>query len=229
MSSRPNQSISEADPISERSIFTFPMTLRGQPNFVLRMDVIPPPSDYMYPIFASSFGDLQVSYDAISNRFVEMVIAEEESKILESHPERKIHPSLKETLNQTIFCSICQATSEKEEKMIELKCQHVFHSTCISEWVSRKNECPVCRQSIPIIIEKKKTKVCKSVLNKTACWYKEKCRFAHTPSELNPKRCRYGEECWQYLVRHRPKGKCTFLHPTENVGEYCQRLGICFQ
>ena len=182
---------------------------------------------------------LQLSYDAINDRFIEMAIEIEEANILEPHPERKLDSNLKEMSGQTVFCSICQATSEKEEKVIELKCQHIFHSACISEWASRKNECPVCRQSIPIIVSKEKTKVCKSVINKTACWYKEKCRFAHSLSELNPRECRYGEECRHYFIRnrrysHRPeyyvaKGKCQFLHFSEDVGQYCQRLGIEFQ
>jgi|UniRef100_A0A6C0BRH1 hypothetical protein len=39
-------------------------------------------------------------------------------------------------------CSIC--FNHIHEKYI-LKCNHVFHETCILKWTQIKNECPLCR------------------------------------------------------------------------------------
>lgn len=42
-------------------------------------------------------------------------------------------------------CSICLNFDECEEKIVELKCKHKFHHHCISQWVSKVNSCPMCK------------------------------------------------------------------------------------
>jgi len=42
-------------------------------------------------------------------------------------------------------CTICMETFSKSQKVIELPCNHVFHSGCISKWFEAKNTCPNCR------------------------------------------------------------------------------------
>ena len=34
------------------------------------------------------------------------------------------------------------------EKAAMLKCLHSFHQTCISQWLTHKKECPVCRTDL---------------------------------------------------------------------------------
>jgi hypothetical protein len=43
-------------------------------------------------------------------------------------------------------CSICLGEYEKEEDIIKIRCSHIFHKTCLSEWEKNDNNtCPVCR------------------------------------------------------------------------------------
>ena len=42
-------------------------------------------------------------------------------------------------------CSICLNFDESEEKIVQLKCKHKFHYNCISQWVSKVNSCPMCK------------------------------------------------------------------------------------
>ena len=51
-------------------------------------------------------------------------------------------------------CTICISNYELGEKITKIKCNHNFHTYCISEWVKYKSECPVCRQLIDTIDEK---------------------------------------------------------------------------
>lgn len=45
-------------------------------------------------------------------------------------------------------CSICLIEYENEDHVIETKCDHVFHMDCLTEWLTRKMECPLCRSEI---------------------------------------------------------------------------------
>eukprot|EP00347_Sterkiella_histriomuscorum_P023470 403334521 len=63
-----------------------------------------------------------------------------------------------------VKCSICLLVSqcsisnfEKDKRkanLIELDCnsKHIFHRDCIIEWQKKKNECPLCRQKILILL-----------------------------------------------------------------------------
>lgn len=44
-------------------------------------------------------------------------------------------------------CSICLLQIEKEELLRKLRCLHIFHSECVSEWLTKySKECPMCRK-----------------------------------------------------------------------------------
>lgn len=45
-------------------------------------------------------------------------------------------------------CSICLVDFETNDSVVSLKCNHLFHKTCIVEWSSHKAECPNCREKI---------------------------------------------------------------------------------
>ena len=45
-------------------------------------------------------------------------------------------------------CVICISDFELDEKITVLKCKHILHTECISEWVKYKSECPTCREKI---------------------------------------------------------------------------------
>ena len=48
-------------------------------------------------------------------------------------------------------CAICKCEFENDVNITILKCKHILHTECISEWVKYKAECPVCRDKIKII------------------------------------------------------------------------------
>lgn len=43
-------------------------------------------------------------------------------------------------------CVICKETNDTE--WIQLDCKHVYHQTCIQEWLKKKLSCPLCRGDI---------------------------------------------------------------------------------
>lgn len=45
-------------------------------------------------------------------------------------------------------CSICLVDFETNDSVVSLKCNHLFHKTCIVEWANHKAECPNCREKI---------------------------------------------------------------------------------
>ncbi|KAI4324670.1 hypothetical protein MLD38_030137 [Melastoma candidum] len=42
-------------------------------------------------------------------------------------------------------CSICQEEYEEEDDIGKLACGHGYHLSCIKQWLSQKNTCPVCK------------------------------------------------------------------------------------
>ena len=44
-------------------------------------------------------------------------------------------------------CSICLEPLKKEELLIKLQCDHVFHKECIEEWINTRHKCPNCNRS----------------------------------------------------------------------------------
>lgn len=41
-------------------------------------------------------------------------------------------------------CAICLATIEKEDRVGQLLCQHLFHVGCLKIWLRERNVCPLC-------------------------------------------------------------------------------------
>ena len=57
----------------------------------------------------------------------------------------------REVRNETLFeegCLICLERYKKNEKIITLKCDHIFHVQCIEEWLTSKKSCPLCRLTL---------------------------------------------------------------------------------
>ena len=44
-----------------------------------------------------------------------------------------------------VECLVCIEGFKDGDKVKKLPCNHTFHSDCINEWLSVKNECPYCR------------------------------------------------------------------------------------
>lgn len=45
-----------------------------------------------------------------------------------------------------IECFICFTDFTKKSLVIELKCSHIFHKSCIKPWFKKDRRCPLCRQ-----------------------------------------------------------------------------------
>ena len=57
----------------------------------------------------------------------------------------------REVRNETLFeegCVICLERYKKNERIITLKCNHIFHFQCIEEWLENKESCPLCRLTL---------------------------------------------------------------------------------
>lgn len=51
-------------------------------------------------------------------------------------------------------CNICQENFERNDALTTLdNCSHTFHHHCIEEWGFHKQECPLCREPIPVLEE----------------------------------------------------------------------------
>lgn len=52
---------------------------------------------------------------------------------------------------QDFECSICCAVRDVDldRPCVFLECNHVFHLDCIEEWITKRNDCPLCRNVLP--------------------------------------------------------------------------------
>lgn len=47
-------------------------------------------------------------------------------------------------------CCICLGDMQDGEICCTVPCKHVFHKECIDNWTTRRNQCPLCNQRIPL-------------------------------------------------------------------------------
>merc|ERR1711964_143243 len=52
-----------------------------------------------------------------------------------------------QTTTQT-QCMICLTEFAAAEECRRLPCSHVFHSSCINEWLRRCTDCPICKANV---------------------------------------------------------------------------------
>lgn len=43
-------------------------------------------------------------------------------------------------------CPICHIDFQLEEGVSQMRCRHIYHTHCISRWLSSRDGCPVCRR-----------------------------------------------------------------------------------
>lgn len=41
-------------------------------------------------------------------------------------------------------CGICQETFRRQEEVVVMLCNHMFHQECATPWVKEHGDCPVC-------------------------------------------------------------------------------------
>ena len=47
-------------------------------------------------------------------------------------------------------CLICLEGFNKQETVIQLKCNHYYHTQCIYSWFEKKKTCPICDEILNI-------------------------------------------------------------------------------
>ncbi|KAH0449704.1 hypothetical protein IEQ34_020396 [Dendrobium chrysotoxum] len=50
---------------------------------------------------------------------------------------------------QSERCVICQMNYKRRDRQMTLPCKHVYHSGCVSRWLSINKACPVCFAEVP--------------------------------------------------------------------------------
>tara|TARA_B110000114_G_C15044387_1_gene378540 strand:+ start:354 stop:1265 length:912 start_codon:yes stop_codon:yes gene_type:complete len=56
--------------------------------------------------------------------------------------------NINKNTNINYDCIVCMCEIEENEECKKLKCGHMFHNTCINNWLKRTLECPMCRNII---------------------------------------------------------------------------------
>ncbi|CAK67456.1 unnamed protein product (macronuclear) [Paramecium tetraurelia] len=72
-------------------------------------------------------------------------------QIMENHldePDIQIQRVMEQQNEFDNQCVICQETIKSEEETMVLVCEHKFHEACISNWISCKSTCPICKTRI---------------------------------------------------------------------------------
>lgn len=52
--------------------------------------------------------------------------------------------------NDNTECCICLDKFEENHKSIVLECSHRFHRSCISNWLKKELNCPLCRKKVEL-------------------------------------------------------------------------------
>lgn len=118
-------------------------------------------SFYMQPssrvTFSVSLSDYMsgLDIDDIINEVVQNESFEDTTEVLGRDERRKLDidefkysENKKDNLDEK-ECSICLNQYSDDDLVVRLlNCPHLFHSTCIREWYTYKNSCPICRTDI---------------------------------------------------------------------------------
>jgi len=91
-------------------------------------------------IIYNDYIDIDISNNFLFNEYEDVKIILEDEKFEELE---KIEYDENITQKE---CLICLETFNENEKLIKIKCNHIFHIDCIKKWVCyESNKCPVCR------------------------------------------------------------------------------------
>lgn len=57
------------------------------------------------------------------------------------------------TESDACCCSICLAEYVQNERLLMLPCRHVYHQSCVTEWLLGHSQCPLCKQDVLELLE----------------------------------------------------------------------------
>jgi len=67
--------------------------------------------------------------------------------------------------NEDCVCTICILPLEDGDRVADLSCGHTYHVDCLSEWIVKKNSCPLCQGPVAIEIRSFETDSSTTVAN----------------------------------------------------------------
>lgn len=56
-------------------------------------------------------------------------------------------PKIRFSMSERQSCAICLESYSQGELLTELRCSHFFHTECLTKWLQRSTQCPLCRSS----------------------------------------------------------------------------------
>ena len=71
---------------------------------------------------------------------------------------------LSEDNDELETCAVCLSNitgENKDDKACTVDCGHIFHIECISRWIKKSKECPLCRKEVKCYYEYKPEKIMK--------------------------------------------------------------------
>jgi E3 ubiquitin-protein ligase RNF115/126 len=78
-------------------------------------------------------------------------MAEEENKRINAVPQELVNalPYIRNWPGDSAkSCTVCMELAGEGEVLLELPCEHAFHSQCILPWLEQQHTCPTCRAEI---------------------------------------------------------------------------------
>jgi uncharacterized membrane protein YgcG len=89
--------------------------------------------------------------EALSSKNIEKEFPEEESKEYPDEESKEYLEEAKAAKNKLINKPSNKSKQDNTKSNVfkaTLECGHTFHSNCISDWMTKQNKCPICREKI---------------------------------------------------------------------------------
>jgi len=91
--------------------------------------------------------------DDLQSRIIEQFLRDDPNRHGAPPASQESISKLKESLYdpencQIKDCSVCQEDYNKDDVVLTMPCNHTFHKTCLTTWLSLHNSCPSCRKGL---------------------------------------------------------------------------------
>ncbi|XP_026434646.1 E3 ubiquitin ligase BIG BROTHER-related-like [Papaver somniferum] len=98
-----------------------------------------------------------LSYEQLRELDESIVMVQRLSKeIISKQLKTRVHTTSADSTKEKIeICTVCQDGYENKDKIATLDCKHEYHEDCITQWLVRKNVCPICKRQALMMEESK--------------------------------------------------------------------------